>query len=651
MKMSFKRFFVQNVGGILIAVTFGMLVGYYNYLLVKSFDYTIFDLGLVYRLMFLFHSYHLVIWYGTDIVFSPNPFSKLIFIPLSFFMYINNSIFMPLILQIVIISISGYAIFYIARIKLSNTTVAIILEVAYFLYPATYGFMANGANYMCYLESFILIGYLFYIKKQYIFAFIFFLFASIANLWGPLIVMVFIFFDVLSNSRVLDLLKFNNKPRLQISRYIINILENNKRDIYLLISILITDVVIFSIVIYLIGGIMAALASSRLQLLANNPASGISSSILSNFLTGLGTVKLQFLNEVLSPFLYLPTFTLYIIPVIVYIVIIWFTNPNNSGAYEVLSQHYSYLFASFLIIGSIHFLKKIVEGTSQKKIVERLLTLILVSSLISFALYSPFSLNNFQNGQISKSVNISQFDRDLSYGINLIPLNSSVFIQNDLPQLMNRYNVYMPGYYHNETVDYAVIIPFGFSPISDAYSGYSQYWANHFQTNSSYGLYENIDGAYIYKLNYVGDPVYFVPLTYFIAPGVNGLEPVNSAKIQNDSIVASNITQSQILWDGGFTNYYPGNYEITFQLEASKLKINNSVTIFVIQNSGLDVSVFAQKVINSSDFSAANVPENFTVQITVDNFYSGLGIQYQASSGYWSGMLKLKAIYVQQVLS
>ena len=126
-------------------------------------------------------------------------------------------------------------------------------------------------------------------------------------------------------------------------------------------------------------------------------------------------------------------------------------------------------------------------------------------------MYSPFSISDFHNGYVNRHIKVSEFDKELSYGLSLIPPNSSVFIQNDLPQLMNRENVYMPGYYKNQTVDYAVIIPFGFSPISDAFGGYSAYWAHSFQDNSSYGVYENISGAIIYKWHYKGNPVYYVP--------------------------------------------------------------------------------------------------------------------------------------------
>ena len=555
---------------------------------------------------------------------------------------------MPLIVQIIVISIGGYAVFRISQIKLSSTTAAIILELIYFLYPATYGFMANGANYMCYLESFILIGYLFYNKKMYFAALIFFFLASITDLWGTLIVMVFIFFDVLSNSKITDFIKIHKNPKLSILLYIKNVRENSKPEIYFLISTFIIEITIFSIVIYLAHGIVSAFGDSRLQFSISNLNGNSSNNILANFFSGLGTVKLQFLNEVLTPFLYLPLFTLYIIPVLIYIVITWTINPNITSVYEVLPQHYSYLFASFLIVGTIHFFKTLGKDQRGKKIGNRLLVLILISSLVSFALYSPFSINNFESGQISKSTHISQFDRELNYGISLIPLNSSVFLQNDLPQLMNRYQVYMPGYYQNQSVDYAVIIPFGFSQISDAYSGYSLYWADHFQNNSSYGLFENIGGAYIYKLNYVGNPVYFVPLTYYIAPGVNGLEPRNSASTINNSIVASNITIGQTLWCGGFSNLYPGTFNVTFQLETSNLNKNNSVNLYTLINSNNNTIIFGQKVINGSNFSQVNKWENFTVTFAIKNFYSGLGIQYQGSSSQWIGMLKLKSIVVEQ---
>jgi len=638
-----KKLILESIG-IAIPVIFALLLGYYNYLMVQSYNYTVFDLGLAYRLMYLFFHSHIVIWSGSDIVFSPIPYSKLIFVPLSLLLFLNHSIYMPLLIQISVISIGGYALFGISKIKTESYAVAISLEIMYFLYPATYGFMANGANYIGYLASFILIGYLLYLKKRYYFSSLFFLFAAISNTWGPLIVIVFIVSDLIANFGLRQIL---------ISKHIVKKIcvyfKTNRTESLFLLFVLLSSAAILAIIIFLEGGVSGALGDSRLASISTTSTTGAGPSLLNEYLNGFGNIKLPFLNNILYPFLYVPATTIYFVPVLIYLLLIWSGNPNTTGSYEILSQHYSYIFISFIFIGTVYFFKKIKQELNSRSLIKKILFIMIMASLVSFALNSPFSISNFQNGSVQKLSTVSQFDSELTHGLSLIPMNSTVFIQNDLPQLMNRANIYMPGYYNNETVDYAVIIPFGFSPISTAYSGYSVYWADHFQNNLSYGIFEEIDNAYIYKLGYKGAPVYFVPMSKSINVGIDGFEPVNTAISSNGYVEVPNVTSGETIWAGGWTNFYPGTYKITYEMKTSNTGAKNQLDAFVMINTGSNIISFNSLHINGSMFSGVNLWTNFTVEVTFDNFNSGLGVQFQASTGYWNGSLWLKGITIQQV--
>ena len=630
--------------GIIIPVIFAILIGYYNYLMVQSYNYTVFDLGLGYRLMFLFYHSHTIIWSGTDIIFSPIPYSKLIFIPLSMTFFLNNSLYMPLLLQIIVISLGGYALFVVSKIKTGSYFLAVSLEIMYFLYPATYGFMANGANYVGYLASFIIIGYLFYLKKKYYLAFLFFFLASISNTWGSLIVIVFLGTDTLANNGLLNLIKSTH-----VLSKIKNYLSYKRSESLFLLFTVISSALVLSVVVFLEGGIASALGDSRLNGVVTSPTHGAGSSLLNQYLNGFGTVKLPFLNAILSPFLYLPALTIYFIPVLIYLLLVWSASPEIAAPYFDLSQHYSYLFIAFVFVGVVHFFKNGTKGLLSKKLMRKLLIVMVLSSLVSFALNSPFSINNFQNGTVHNLSDVSAFDKDLTHGLDLIPINSTVFIQNDIPQLMNRANVYMPGYYNNQSVGYAVIIPFGFSPISSAYSGYSLYWAQHFQSNSSYGIYEEIENSYVYKLGYKGNPAYFIPMHKKITVGVDGLMPVNKAKSINETISVSNITSGETLWVGGYTNFYPGTYKITYELKTSIINPKNQLNAFVMFNNGVEAKYFNNLVLNGTDFLGPNEWTNFTTSVSFNNFNSGLGVQFQASSAHWNGTVGLRSITIRQI--
>jgi len=638
-----KKLILESVG-IAVAVIWAILLGYFNYLMVESYNYAVFDLGLGYRLMFLFYHSHTIIWSGKDIVFSPIPYSKMIFVPLSFFLYLNNSLYMPLLIQISVISIGGYALFGISKIKTESYAVAISLEIMYFLYPANYGFMANGANYIGYLAAFILIGYYFYLRKKYYYSFLFFLFASISNTWGPLIVIVFLCTDFLANKNVSSLFKSKNRLK-KIRDYLIS----ERREALFLLYTVVFSAIILTTVVTLEGGISGALGNSRLASVSSVLPTGSGPRLLNQYAIGFGNTKLPFLNDILYPFLYVPATTIYFLPVLIYLLIILDTNPLNTQPYFIISQHYSYIFISFIFVGAVHFFKIAKKALKSGNLIKKLLFIMIIASLVSFSLNSPFSVSNFQNGSIQKLSSVSQFDIDLTNGLSLIPMNASVFIQNDIPQLMNRAVVYMPGYYNNQTVDYAVIIPFGFSPISSAYSGYSLYWANHFAYNSSYGIFEEIENAYVYKLGYKGVPVYFVPMIKTINVGIDGFEPVNTAISSNGYIEVSNVTSGEAIWVGGWTNFYPGTYKITYEMKTSNTSAKNQLDAFVMINTGINITLFNTLHINGSMFSGVNLWTNFTVEVTFDNFNSGLGVQFQAYTGYWNGSLWLKGITIQQV--
>ncbi|MGC8622002.1 MAG: hypothetical protein ACP5U0_08825 [Caldisphaera sp.] len=636
--------FLGGVIAILLAVIFALILGWYNYLMVQSYNYTNFDLGISYRAMYLFAYKHIIVWNGKDIFFEPIPYTKLIFVPLSFTLYIYNSAFTPLMDQIIIIAIGGYSVFGITKMKTRNVFASLSLEIVYFLYPATYGFMAHGGNLMVFLEGFLLLGYLLYLKKMYKYSFIAFAFASISNAFGPVIVITLLLIDYLSNATL-------NNPKEKIRNFRLNKLHNltKNRDLilYFYVALILFDAVIFTDTLIKIGGINGLFSNSRIPVSDSLAKMGTGNKInyFNLFQDGLGNWKIPFLNEIFSPFLFIPIMTLYIIPVAAYILFVLITNPSNATVYYIPTQQYPFLFASFLFMGTIHFFRDKFSNPEKAKIAKKILVLVMISSLISFAVYSPFCIENFQNGTIMNEMTVTPFDMELSNGLSLIPPNATVFIQNSLPQLADRQNVYMPGYYNNQTVDYAVIIPFGFSTISDEYGGYSPYWANSFQNNSSYGIYESISGAIIYKLQYYSSPVYYVPFYQKIVPGESGLN--GYGYIYNDTLYLSNIKNfyHNTLWGGGYTTLSPGIYKFSFQVETSNNNPNNSFYQYVWAGSG--EYNLGDIQITGKNFSYPGQWINYSITLKIDNFYTE--VEFPAFYNQWNGSIEFRGVTIQEI--
>ena len=627
----------QQIIGVAIPLVFLGVLSWYNYLMVESYNYTIFDLGLSYRLLYLFAYHHIIIFNGTNILFSPSPFGKFIFIPLSVLLYLYDSVVTPLLIQIIVIASGGYAVFRIAQMKTGSLLISLIIEAAYFLYPATYGFMTHGGNYQVLIEGFILIGYMFYIQGKWVYAFLAFAMASLTNIWAPLIVFGFIFVDYITQNK---LYYFHNVKAYYNK---IKSLHLKKGAELFYLSLIAFDVIIFAQSLHYAGGFYSLLSASRISLPSTGQSSTLHSYFYQNFLSNLGSYKLPFLSNVLSPVLFIPVFTPYILPILFYFLII-FSETNNISYYIILQQ-YPYLFASFVFIGTIHFFKEMTAHPVNIGNAKKLAAIMLIASIVSFSLYSPFSVSSFENSSVQNQIDVTTFDTDLTFGLSLIPLNSSVFIQNDLPQLMNREEVYMPGFYHNESVDYAVIIPFGFSPISKAYGGYSSYWAQHFQNNLSYGVYEDIMGAIVYKLNYSHQPVFYVPFNQVILPGEDGLN--GYGQIINNTLIISNFNDvyHNTLWGGGYTSLSPGEYSFTFQVMVTNTSSRNVYVQYIWADLG-QINLHTA-VINGSDFRNPGQWKNFTTILAIDQFYTG--VECPAIFSKWNGTIEFRGVTIEQV--
>ena len=164
------------------------------------------------------------------------------------------------------------------------------------------------------------------------------------------------------------------------------------------------------------------------------------------------------------------------------------------------------------------------------------------------------------SGRLGTQLGDSAVIANINHAYSLIPVHSSVFIQNDMPQLMNRDKVYIDGYYANQTVDYAVMNPLALNNIMTAFGGFSLYWANHFAGNNSYGVYESMQGLIVYKLGYTGSPVYYVPYA--------ASQPIGQSYSFGQRLTTEQLSSSGMLLS-------PGNFSVSYTLS----NVSNQSTI------------------------------------------------------------------------
>jgi uncharacterized membrane protein len=563
-----------------------------NTLEYNAYQYTQFDLGVGYRTLYNFHSTYILYNWPKPLIETPQTFSKLIYVPMSFTLYIYNSPLTLLIDQIVIIGIGGLSVFYISKKIVANSTISFVLELTYFLYPATYGFMTQGGNFMVFFEPFLLLSYYFYVRNNKFLTLLFITLGSVTETIAPLILIGF--FILLYFDRLIVLVSNrykSNKNGLHSYDLIIT-----KRKIFDFFYFLIpTVILLMSIKLYGIGNIYSDARLGNLSSYLTSTNGTIIQAIGSNF-----SSKLSFLNAVLEPLLYIPLLSIYSLPVWFYFLVAFYS--NQPIYYDILTRQYSYLFAGFLFISLINVFK---NASIHKRIFKKIIIVLLISSLVSFAIYSPFSIGNIQNGELHVETTPTPLEHNLTNAFSLIPKNASVLVQNNIVQLDNRKEVYFPNYYNGQLVQYAIFAP----PTTEgivgkaAFSHFSEKLENEFANNDSFGLYVRLGNIEIYKLHFTGNPVIF---SKEIFSGNEGF--VKTSNASNTIVTTSSIQLA------------PGPYNTSFsftlgsisKLNLSQFNLNVNLSIMSM-NSSISKGTIREVVVsgNKLTFSGYFMVRNF----------------------------------------
>ena len=197
---SFESFFSKH-GKLLkksipvsFTIAFILALSYFNYKLYTNNYYTIFDLGLGYRVAYLFSTtFQPVGWPIPHALVSAKPYTKLFYMVIGLSLLAYNSPFTVLVDQTIVIGFGAYALFNISYLKTKSYFASIGMQIAYFLYPSTYGYMTQGGDYMVYLEGLMLISYLFYLKDRKLMFLLFASLAAITNTWAvPILFLLYL---------------------------------------------------------------------------------------------------------------------------------------------------------------------------------------------------------------------------------------------------------------------------------------------------------------------------------------------------------------------------------------------------------------------------------------------------------------------------
>lgn len=499
-----------------------------------SFNITIFDYGVNYNL----------VWkeaFGIPALSSSVGYlpyideTKLISFVLVPYVRFFPGIYDLLIMQVIVIAIPSVILYFLSMKLTNRIAVSLGVETLWLLYYPNNALINYPFHYQTIFPLFYILGFSFFYLRKFKLSFISLFLASITSLLAPLILLFTIpTFYILRSKMKNDYDKVSNST------------------LYLFyVGIIATS--IFLILLNLYHGGISLFTGEPIPTASSAATLPLYTALWNKFINVSGYSGFLYIIFMTVPLL-LSIFVEYefifaSIPAITY----YLVGYSGGGLRYFYPMQYSVLispmvFISFVfILGRInnekllvissrwHALIKIIKKTkfNRKKSISLVIALALIFNIGLFAVYSPTGpLNQFlklypnasppSNGgyDLYKNLNVTEYDNNLMHMENLVPQNASVLSQFNMPQFSNRYYFTYPGQYNpNQPIDYIINDPqssyYFTTAVDDTGPDFYNYnmfqLSNMFLQNSTYGVFAQSEGAILFKHNYSGSPVYFVP--------------------------------------------------------------------------------------------------------------------------------------------
>ena len=408
-----------------------------------SFNADVFDLGLASGALYsVFHGG--IVATAADP--RPFPFSKMFILVLApFYYFFPNPAWLP-VFQSIWIGLGIFPLYYIARIAIRDEKYAAVIAMTYLLYYPLSGVNWFDFHFMAMFPSFFLIGFALRLSGRNKLSMLAMAFAAISDYLVPLILVFYAIYIILD-------------PKSSVSR--------NKRFPYVFGILTIAMFVFLGAILY----------SGRLIPLDYTGLSGASYSPIykSTFL-----LKAEYVGQMQLPSLFIS----FISPESLIMTIPYYTLAfvNNYQPYlSTMYFQYPALTAPITFIAfalgiarikdnvNLRFKRRSVRGTWKVLAVTALFF-----NLALFSLYTPVGelyTSSYSNQRIASilagndfsynavsSIQIQPYDSDLMNAVHMVPIGSSVLIQNNMPELVAGYNWTLPDFYVNGTYPAYILV-------------------------------------------------------------------------------------------------------------------------------------------------------------------------------------------------
>jgi hypothetical protein len=261
------------------------------------------------------------------------------------------------------------------------------------------------------------------------------------------------------------------------------------------------------------------------------------------------------------------------------------------------------------------------------------------AELIPNALQSDVSIYNVE---YARSTN-QTIDSALLHLIDMVPAQGWVLVQDNIPQLLNRTEWTVPGFYGvGDPLSYLLTDPYdynfysqnAFGPLPDS----MQFWANYFLVQGWHVLGDAY-GCLLLSASGTGPPAYYEPLVMTFTPhdflGVGPSRP-------NHQIINGPLLPI----DGAYSVLAPGAYSITLTLQVDHPNATDQLYFGVGYN--YSAEILQNNSISGAPWTGVNGTVSITYALTVPTYFLG-GPVFTLYERQWTGPLGFVSVRLAQI--
>ena len=633
---------------IFIAITGFIFLLILNYIQYNNYAYNVWDLGQTFSLAYQFPI--------PNFSLNPSEVRKLIYLLYVPIVRVFPSPFTIIVTEDVIF-FATTIVLYLISISLNISKKKGLLVILFYVFNYAFlGPIFDPGHYQYLFPFFFSLGYYFLSSKKPLLAMLFF---SVSALASDLAAATIFLLGVLL---ILELL-FNKRDR-----YISDLPFYKKATLSLGLVIITTSVILLGI--YYFGGIVPFISGGHINPLGYSTATNGSTTFIEVIQSNL-VLKVTFSLLILTPYLlYLPKskYTILLTP---YFLLLFLSSSFPYYGYFEFSYPYNISIILFIIILDVEKNENLRElrpmqkekkkirifSTKRFRILMRnhkfmfFLIAVVLINLISIP-FSPINhlmpswfnespeSPNYNNFNVKTQLTYSEYDVYISNMIKMIPMNASVLVERNFPQLTNREGWQDPGCYNGSgIINYTLVDPYAhlstFQNIEP--------WYNYFVKSGKYGVLSEEKGIILIERSYHGKPVEYIPYSLNLtsedftnAMGVSGNQSfISSSKISDFSDIFTSFPSESLL--------PPGVYKITLNLSTNNISSRNGAIVMFHNNQNL-TPIFS---FNGSLFNHVNVFQKINFTVSTSYFYNTWFVI--RSDPNFNATLNLKSVSIQQV--